>query len=835
LIGGNSADNLIGGAGTNQISFSTGGNTSSGNTGGTTSSSGGTLSNSGGLSTSSSPSSSQTSNVWLSNGVLYLTGTTSQENSLTVDVGANGTIWGNANGHTLNPSASSVKSINISGGNGVDWVYINSNISIPAVINTYGGNDNIQGGSGYDTINTGDGNDYVKASGNITLGNGNNTVWVGSQGSTVTSGNGSSMLVGGPGNDTITAGSGYNTIIGGAGADVLTGGNNSTFSDAGSQDKVTKGGTTTNPTTPPVSSSPTPPAQQTPPPITPGQTVSGPEDATVYGSNHGDSLAPTPVILLTGTSGQTEHSVFVNALNSTLASGTPLTATYQWNFGDPGSRFNTLPGWNAGHIYNNPGTYTITLTITNEAGHTSSVSTQIAISGSQRRTLYVDAWHGSDSNSGTSSSSPLKTWQRADQLLTNNTTVLFARGEEFDFGDTFQINNSNVTIGAYGSGAAPVMMKVPGGGHGVFYAGGSSDQVVIENLTFDSVYKPSGNYAPDIDATGLYAGGRNITFRNNTILNMEDAVDSYQSPTGLLIQDNSSPNKTGLRGYLDWMSGTDQVIIGNYVVNSSRQHVVRSSSTNSARVLIAGNNFANPSDPANGDTPKTTINIRAGSYVDIESNTLADGTMAIGPDSSLPESTAVEWIKINGNTTSDMQTQIHWSVHHAMFSNNVMQQETYPMLEIDPKDPTYSSRYLADITVAHNTGILQGTIGTMLQIDNEPQWQAIKVIDNLMSAPNMQPGNDFSSAVIIKAWDLNGEIFSHNVWAAPWAGWTGYAGGVNLVDPYWDVKGYKTAQQWNAYSNVSDDQFRQVWVNSSNYTTSIDGQTAGAAVPVKLG
>ena len=851
LVGGNSADTLIGGAGSNQISYSTGSDSSSGstgqNSGGSSNNSGGNTGNTGGntgstgsgtspSAGSSSPSSSQVSNVWLSNGVLYLTGTTSQENSLTVDVGSNGTIWANANGHSINPSAGSVQSINISGGNGTDWVYINPAISTPAVINTYGGTDHIQGGSGYDTITAGDGNDNVKASGKIQLGNGNSQVWTGNAGSYVQAGNGNNLLVGGNGNDTLIAGSGYDTLIGGSGANVLTGGNNSSFPNAGPQDKITKGGTSSGTGSNPTPTPPPPPTQTPPPPsATPGQTVSGPEDATVYGSNHGDSVAPTPVIILTGTNGQAEHSVFVNALNSNLGAGTPLTATYQWNFGDPNSRFNVLPGWNAGHIYDNPGTYTITLTITNEAGHSSAVSTQVTITGSSRRTLYVDAWGGNDSNPGTSPNQPLRTWQRANQLFGDNTTVLFHRGEEFDFGDTFNFNNVNVTFGAYGSGANPVMMKVNGGGSGVFFMGSRTDQVVIENLTFDSIYKPSGTWADDINATGVYAGGRNITVRNNTFLNIEDAVDSFQSPTGLLIQDNSAPLMTGLRGYLDWMSGTDQVIIGNTVVNSTRQHVVRSSSTSTNRILIAGNNFAKPSDGAGGETPKTTINIRAGTYVDIADNTLTAGTLSIGPDSSLPVPTAVEWTKIDGNTIVNTQMLIHGSDHHMMISNNVIKDEIYPQIEINPIDPDYSARYMQDITVSHNTGILQGAIGTMVQVDGQAQWGTIKINNNLLAAPNMQPGNDFSSAVIIKAWDLSGEVFSHNVWAAPWAGWTGYAGGVNLISPYWDVRQYKTAQQWTSYSQVQDDQFRQVWVSDSNLQTSIDGQTAGAAVLVKLG
>jgi len=173
------------------------------------------------------------------------------------------------------------------------------------------------------------------------------------------------------------------------------------------------------------------------------------------------------VIVLSGNGGQVEHSIFVYALSSSLGSGNYLNATYNWNFGDSGSRFNTLTGWNAGHIYNNPGTYTVTLTITNDQGHSSSVSTPVVISPSTRRTIYVDAANGNDGNNGLSTGSAVRSWPRANQLLGDNTNVLFHRGQTFNFDNTFQINNKNVTIGAYGDGAAPVMQKINGGGLGI--------------------------------------------------------------------------------------------------------------------------------------------------------------------------------------------------------------------------------------------------------------------------------------------------------------------------------------------------------------------------------
>ncbi|HEY8748608.1 MAG TPA: calcium-binding protein, partial [Tepidisphaeraceae bacterium] len=292
------------------------------------------------------PSSSQTVGVSLSGGTLTLTGSPTSDNSLTVDLQSNGGFWANANGKTLSTAPGSVSKISIVGGAGIDTIYINPGIKVGAVINTFNGNDSIRGGSGYDTINTGDGNDTVYASGNITLGNGNNTVWVGGTGSSVTAGNGNNLLVGGPGNDVITAGTGKSTLIGGSGSDKLTGGPNSTFPDVSSADTVvhtggstsSSGGSSSSSSGSSTTTTPTPPP---PPPSTPtssGSVSSSSEDSTIFGSAHGDGLAPTPVIVLSGNGGQVEHSIFVYALSSSLGSGNYLNATYNWNFGDSGSR-----------------------------------------------------------------------------------------------------------------------------------------------------------------------------------------------------------------------------------------------------------------------------------------------------------------------------------------------------------------------------------------------------------------------------------------------------------------------------------------------------------------
>src|SRR5947199_10277798 len=71
---------------------------------------------------------------------------------------------------------------------------------------------------------------------------------------------------------------------------------------------------------------------------------------------------------------QVGQSVHVNALPTASGSGTSfgageaISSRFQWNFGDPRGDYNKLPGFNAAHVYDTPGTYKLTLRVTNEAG-----------------------------------------------------------------------------------------------------------------------------------------------------------------------------------------------------------------------------------------------------------------------------------------------------------------------------------------------------------------------------------------------------------------------------------------------------------------------------------
>ena len=93
-----------------------------------------------------------------------------------------------------------------------------------------------------------------------------------------------------------------------------------------------------------------------------------------------------------------------------------------------------------------------------------------------------------------------------------------------------------------------------------------------------------------------------------TFMNLDDAVNANGSPHGLLVEDCTSPSVTGLRGYFLWAQGSDIVVLGNSIANSTREHIVRA--TGVQRMLVAENTFANLDRRPDGSR---TMNPRAAS------------------------------------------------------------------------------------------------------------------------------------------------------------------------------------------------------------------------------
>ncbi|MDB5288814.1 MAG: domain containing protein [Phycisphaerales bacterium] len=807
---------------------------------------------------------------WVSNGVLTLQGNPTGYNGLVVDYASNGQLMVTCDGGGLYANPSSVHLINIIGGNGNDKVWINGRITIPCNIQTYGGTDDINGGGGNDTITVGDGNDWIDGRGgndviragngndviygdngndSITAGNGADKIWGENGDDTIVTGSGNSALDAGPGNDSVVAGAGNNLIYGQGGNDTLVAGTGYDTIWGGGGYNVLHGATSKT-IYPDLNGMDTAPAgsvaSSAPPPgaggISGGLTQGGvsANNATITGSNGGDALAPKPVIVLMGKTGVGPHTVFVHALSSTLGAGTPLTAHYQWNFGDPSGKYNTLVGWNAAHTYDNPGTYTVTLSITNQSGKTRTLTTTVSVVADTRRTIYVDT-NGSDLNNGLSPSTPIKTVARVEALMGSSTRVLFHAGEVFNVSYGITLPFHDVLIGSYGSGAQPVLNRVTGTGSSILSMFDNSNQIVIQNITLDSPWKPVGVIAEKMPADGIFPAGTNITIRNVTFLNLDVGIDSDRSPDGTLVQDCNAPLATGLRGVFIWAQGADQVYLGNTVANSTREHIIRSVQVD--RELIAYNHLTNLDRRPLGDAlddNKGTVDIHRGTYAYVADNWLYGGELRAGPRSgpaAVPGDTT-QWTVFDGNHTFGHEVQVYPGTYHLMIRNNVISMDHNSCISIVPANPAGDN--VQDITIVNNTGITNSSGGCFLYVTSGAAANSLTVQNNLWIAPNLLPGTGGAAAIfVIDKSTAMFRLVSNNVWPMPKVFNPYAAGGMMYFWTSWaPPSGYYTPAAWNALPQVYNDRFSQIPVTSgympgsSSYATLASPAVAGVFADV---
>lgn len=799
--------------------------------------------------------------IGLHDGVLSVTADPNTASTMQVQYEADMThVHAYTTGVSRTYARSQIKKLVIVGSQKADSIYVDPRLGINARIDGGAGNDTIKGGSGIDTINGGPGDDLIYGSGILTGGDGNDTIWGGNYDNEIIGGNGNDLLVGGSGNDKIYGGVGHNTIYGGAGNDLLVSLNGTSVLAGGTGSNTIKGGNgndtliglsasdhlvarkrnvivksktalvelaSDSPSDPTVAQPPTV-VTPTPVPPAPPPPAPRPNPKPTPQPPAGNSADPQAVITALQTSVLAGEGVEVNALNSILHVGTPLTTQYHWNFGDPSGEYNTLNGFNAGHVYENPGTYNVTLTVTDAAGHSSSAQTAVSVGADNRPVVYVDT-HGSDANDGSSPDRAVASPARAFALAGSDARIEFHRGETFNLNVTLKIQGSDLYVGAYGSGADPVLKRGPGDGSVSLFLAPSAVNTTIQHLTFDSIYPAVNGVANKVGFTAVWDGGTNTVVRDCTFLNIDDAIDGETRPTGVIVMDNSAPSVTGVRAYFTWVDGTDWSILGNTVANSTREHNIRANSVTAQRILIADNNLTNCTQAQDtGEVPKCTINFRAGSYIYITDNVLNDGTLGFGPGPWTPATDATEWVVITGNQINDAQVYLAGAVHHAMVSDNVLNLSGSSQIHIHPGDPGgFASRVMSDITVTGNTGTNNGPTGQFLELTGSANPGTITLTDNLYAAPNLITGANMSAPVLVDAPDLGSfKLISGNVWPA---GGDHANGGVNYVWGSWFGPGWQTADQWNANSVVHNDTFQTVTLPAGVYSLTLNGNTIGAA------
>lgn len=544
-------------------------------------------------------------------------------------------------------------------------------------------------------------------------------------------------------------------------------------------------------------------------------------------------------------SGMAPLVVNVDGLSSTLFVGDELSARFQWDFGDPAGAHNQLVGWTSAHVYDQPGSYTLSLSVSDEQGRSSVGSILVTVLPDTRRSIHVDA-QGDDADDGLSPQTAVRSVARAQQLLVGTSAVLFRRGQVHDFSQQqLEISGiGQVLIGAYGTGAAPVVLGpafTPSPGNpnlGVEQTlirienrpgEAPIDQVVVQDLHFTTP-NPAGPATED-NHVGVQVNGaqaRNVVLRRNHCDDIGSCFklskgswlesEGYVYPHGFAAIDNSAGE---LSSYFTFMAGYHLSLIGNSVTGGSHtQWIFRYYAD---RVLIANNDFQQPVSsyeeyaaaggqhciPALGqlveDCDGDAGNLEWGQHSYIVGNRL-DGTLRLGYEGFR-----------NGQFV--YQSQRNVVIEGNVFSRAAANQAPTPTLRHFPYTralrirnnlflgpvgvSSFTAEQAHDIEFAHNTGLsdqndnmLTGFYGPVATAGS------FRFLNNLWVLPAFHPDQfgGFPFLLASPHADLAGYRFAGNVWPARVFGSSGEMlfGGVIA------------AAQWVALPQVDGDRFAQL-------------------------
>lgn len=546
-----------------------------------------------------------------------------------------------------------------------------------------------------------------------------------------------------------------------------------------------------------------------------------------------DAQAPVVRITAVHTRIFAGQSLHVSGLGTTFTHGQFNDAAFEWTFGESGSRFNSLRGFVGAHVYQQAGTYDVTLKVTDESGRVGMATLRVTVEAAQRDRIYVSS-SGSDSSDGRTTGSAVRSVARVMQLLAqygDHVEVLYARGQSHNIDRTLDIQQSDVVIGAYGTGAKPMLVwKGSSTGAKVMISTGlATRQVTVRDLAFT---------APDPDVYGkgsrpsaIRPLGNELTVFGNTFYDLSDAVNANGKPTGVLVQDNDAPSATGIRSYFVWGEGKQLTIVGNKVANSTREHIIRIGGAEG--VTISGNDLTNLNRTQLGDPTdiaKGVIVMQSGSFGYVTDNQIRGGGGGVGPLDGPDGMNQMEarwlWAIWENNVFHDETFMVESGAEHLDFRYNVLDFNNDWSMQIEGYDSTYN-RTSRDITIHGNVAINNGTQGQFMHT-----WSGIadvSVTDNIYIAPNLQFGPYQSAVMVVQAANLNGfTTISGNLW--PTNNTDGWAQqGVHYIGSGNVQSGYMDQAEWLAFSVVGNDRF-----GSTNPETAISMVLNKHGVPVLM-
>lgn len=480
---------------------------------------------------------------------------------------------------------------------------------------------------------------------------------------------------------------------------------------------------------------------------------------------------------------------------------------YEWDYDvdDPGNA--TYKGFCFAHVYDEPGTYTARLTVTDADGLTDTEDVVITVTARTGTAYYVDAVSGDDGNPGTEA----QPWKTATKVWAgfmaktfdgaDGKAIYFKRGQTFDLAPTASFGHykvgSRFLVGAYGVGAKPIIRRVGPSTAGMIYITGydNFNHCVFQDLVFESE-AATGERGDGF----IMQGGRiaQVAFIGCTFNNAVQSlgINGYTTTNksqGVFVKDCTFYNSSNLHTYTACgryaMTGCTLDLSGNHLsynpyVDSGYFYGNTYTRCPWGRTMLrisaeSSGGFTNPSQNV-----VIRNNIMDG-WIDpvIDGTNVHDsGTrynwVGVELSPNTPSDQSIEWVDFSYNTIRDCESFLFISAAENVFiRNNTL---TSPSTTIDPMrlnlNARFAKRPLKNIYIEDNaiTAWCAGSSGNNPRViainhwrDTDPPYNGQTVHENLVFRGNtITMQNRIATGIWHSTTDAtaNAQITSQNAW-----------------------------------------------------------------------
>lgn len=445
-----------------------------------------------------------------------------------------------------------------------------------------------------------------------------------------------------------------------------------------------------------------------------------------------DSVSPPPAVTVNPSPSSGSGSAIINTFidrgqvpftilfNAGQSQGSLVR--YDWNFGDDNSANGyprTTEGRLAGHRFDNPGTYNVTLTVSDTNGVVASANKTITVLArpGSAKTYYLSASAGNDAWTGLCSAPPAsgtcgpwktitKLKNSASSISADGVQILFKRGDTFDtvgnwdLGSLLRPAPYYVTLGAYGSGAKPVFQKLTGtsNGTGLINASYTAGRgVILDNLDLRGSLWVRPSYGsgafiwPGVQAITRYlsiSGGNFAVWGSDGVV-VEKADLNVSGINAVGFGSNSNP------GLL--------FISQSNIYNSTTHCIYLSGSSHD--VLVENNELHHCGTNPTSIRDAFTVHGQQDNLL-IRGNSVHDNGYAMGIDANIGYPDKITRVTIENNRIFNQISHVFQlaSLQDSIIRNNVIYNNR------GTNQPIFWIRAASTIAVATNLQIYQNTI-----------------------------------------------------------------------------------------------------------------------------